>query len=56
MPEPNSSPLTEFLDKVPAPDEIRREITENLRKGKLLRQLLKLAEQRERVEEVSSCK
>jgi len=56
MPESDSSTLTEFLDKVPTPDEIRREITENLRKGKLLRQLLRIAEQRQAVEEVSTCK
>ena len=55
MPEANDD-LVGFLDKVPSPEEIRRKITENLRQGKLLRQLLKLAEQRKAVEEVSSCK
>jgi hypothetical protein len=55
MPESDST-LAEFLDKVPKPDEIKRRITENLRKGKLLRQLLRLAEQRQAVEEVSSCR
>jgi hypothetical protein len=55
MPESDST-LAEFLDKVPQSDEIRRRITENLRQGKLLRQLLRIAEQRQKVEEVSECK
>ena len=55
MPEADTNTLAEFLEKVPTPDEIRRKITENLRQKKLLRQLLKLAEQRQAVEEVSEC-
>ena len=54
MPEQNDK-LETFLDKVPKPDEIRRKLCENLRQTKLLRQLLRIAEQRQRVEEVSSC-
>jgi hypothetical protein len=54
MPETNDE-LTRLLEKVPSPEEIRRRITENLRQGKLLRQLLRLAEQRKAVEEVSTC-
>ncbi len=48
--------LVKLLEKVPSPEDIRRRITENLRQGKLLRQLLKVAEQRQAVEEVSTCK
>ncbi len=50
--------IDNLLDHVniPKPDEIRRRIAENIRQRQFLRQLLKLAEQRQRVEEVSSCK
>ncbi len=40
---------------IPKPDEIRQRIAENIRERQLLRQLLKLAEQRHAVEEVSTC-
>ncbi len=40
---------------IPKPTEIKRRIAENIRQRQLLRQLLKLAEQRQRVEEVSKC-
>jgi len=40
---------------IPKPDEIRRRIAENIRERQLLRQLLKLAEQRQALEEVSTC-
>ena len=46
--------LETFLEKVPAPDEIRRRLTENIRLGKLLRQVLRLAEQRDAVQEVAA--
>lgn len=52
----SSTDLDRFLDKVPEPDEVRRKITENLRQAKLLKQILRISEQRERVKEVSSCK
>jgi hypothetical protein len=52
MPESNT-PIVDFLDKVPPPDEVRRQIAVNLRQGKLLRQVLRMAEQRESVREVS---
>jgi hypothetical protein len=48
--------LSQYLEKVPKPDEIRRQLTANLRQAKLLRQLLRIAEQRQAVEEVSSCR
>jgi hypothetical protein len=55
MPDSNTD-LIAFLDKVPPSDEIRRRIAENLRQKKLLQQLLRIAEQRDEVEEVSACK
>jgi hypothetical protein len=55
MPDSNTD-LTEFLAKVPKPDEIRRKLCETVRQEKLLKQLLRISEQRQRVEEVSSCK
>jgi hypothetical protein len=48
--------LSQYLEKVPKPEEIRRELTANLREAKLLRQLLRISEQRQQVEEVSSCR
>jgi hypothetical protein len=48
--------LAEFIKRIPMPDEIKDRLAENLHEAKLLRQLLKIAEQREAVEEVSSCK
>jgi len=44
--------ITQFLNDLPAPDEVRRRLTENLREARLLRQILKLSEQREKVREV----
>ncbi len=38
-------------DSVPAPNEIRDKLSENIREARLLRQLLKLSEQRIAVEE-----
>jgi hypothetical protein len=53
-----SKTADDLLDEVniPEPTEIRRRIAENIRQRQLLRQLLKLAEQRKAVEEVSTCK
>jgi len=50
-----SEKINDLLDqvKIPKPEEIRRRIAENIRQRQLLRQLLKLAEQRKAVEEVS---
>ena len=55
MPE-SSTDLSKFIEKVPKPEEIRRELTANLREAKLLRQLLRISEQRQQVEEVSACR
>ena len=41
---------------IPKPDEVRQQIAENLRQRQLLRQLLKLAEQRRALTEVSLCR
>ena len=43
-----------FVRQIPDPPEIRERIAENLRERQLLRQLLKLSEQRQKVREVSS--
>jgi hypothetical protein len=48
--------LKQYLETLPASKEIRDRLCENLREARLLRQLLKLAEQREKVREVSTCK
>jgi len=48
------SQLEEYIERLPSSTEVRRKIAENLREGKLLRQVLKMAEQREKVEEVRS--
>jgi hypothetical protein len=50
---PDTHTLGEFLDKVPSSGEVRRRIAENIREGKLLRQLLRIADQRESVQEVA---
>ena len=47
--------LAKFIDKIPTPDEIKDRLAENLHEAKLLRQLLKIAEQKQQVEEVASC-
>jgi len=51
-----AKPIEGYLDNIPEPEEIRVRIAENIRQRQLLRQLLKLAEQRRKVEEVSPCK
>ncbi len=43
--------LTKYLDQLPEPQEIRDRLSANLRENRLLRQLLKLSEQREKVRE-----
>jgi len=47
-----SEPLEAFLARIPDPNEVRRRIAENLNERQLLRHVLKLAEQREKVHEV----
>jgi len=48
--------LSQYLEKVPEPDAIRRELTATIRQEKLLRQLLRISEQRQAVEEATTCK
>ena len=48
--------VDEYIDNLPKPAEIRLKLCENYRQANLLRRLLKLSEQREKVKEVSSCK
>jgi hypothetical protein len=47
--------LDQYLERLPPPNEIRDRLCRNFREAKLLRQLLKLSEQRQRVREVSPC-
>ena len=47
--------LAEFIKRIPTPDEIKDRLAENLHEAKLLRQLLKIAEQKREVEEAASC-
>jgi len=49
------SPTTAYLDRLPEEQEIRQRLSKNLRERTLLRQLLKIAEQRRKVEEATSC-
>ena len=41
--------LARYLERLPEPKAIRNRLSENVREARLLRQLLKLAEQRDRV-------
>jgi len=43
--------LHQYIESLPTPKEIRNRLCENLREARLLRQLLKLAEQHEKVRE-----
>ncbi len=43
------TPLSEFIDRIPPPRRIRDRLAENLRENRLLRQLLRMSEQREKV-------
>lgn len=43
-----------FLQKLPTPDDVRRELSRNIREQRLLKQVLKLVEQRARVQEVAT--
>lgn len=53
MSESNSA-VTQYVEAIPTPEEIRKKLAANVREAKLLRQILRLAEQREKVREVSS--
>lgn len=50
MPEDSKTVVNEVLAALPSPAEIRRRIAENHQERQLLRQLLKLAEQRANTE------
>ena len=43
--------IKEFVGCIPEPDEIKAKLSLNMREAKMLRQLLRLSEQRERVRE-----
>ena len=45
--------ISACLERLPSPAEIRRELSKNVREKNLLRQLLKISEQREKVREVT---
>ena len=45
--------LTRFVQDLPAPEVVRRELSRNLREQRLLKQLLKVSEQQKRVAEVA---
>lgn len=47
-----SETVDAFVERLPRPEEIRRKLSANYREARLLRQILKIAEQREKVEEV----
>ena len=47
--------LGEFIERIPTPDEIKDRLAVNLHEAKLLRQLLKISEQRQELKEVSFC-
>lgn len=49
---PQAQSIEGYLQSLPSMEEIRRRITENARERRLLRQLLKLRDQRDRVQEV----
>ncbi len=45
--------IKRFTEQIPDPEKIRERIAENLRERQLLRQMLRLSEQRAKVREVS---
>ena len=50
MPEPTQAESSDgFLNHIPEPQEVRRRIAENIRQRQFLRQVLKLAEQRQSI-------
>lgn len=46
--------LTECLRRLPAPEELRAQLVRNIEENRLLRKLLKLSEQRQRVEQAKA--
>ncbi len=53
MPGPQIT-IEEYLDQLPPSAEVRRKLAENLREARLLRKVLAISEQREKVGEVRS--
>ena len=51
MEKVNDTEVSRYLKNLPKIETIRQELCVNLRQAKLLRQLLRIAEQRDRVEE-----
>jgi len=49
-----TSDLRKYIEQIPSSDEIRRRLDQTAEESKLLRRLLRLAVQREKVEEVST--
>lgn len=47
------SDVRSFIEELPPADVVRRELSRNMREQRLLKQILKLSEQREKVREVS---
>ena len=43
--------LTEYLRRLPKPDDLRSKLARNIEENRLLRKLLRLSEQRQKVEE-----
>lgn len=52
----STSHVDSFIEQIPTPDEIRDRLGENLRQKRLLKEMLKLAEKRQGVRNVSGTK
>ncbi len=46
--------LADYIERMPPPGEIRHRLCENLREARLLRQLLRLSEQRQKTKEAAT--
>jgi len=46
--------LEKYLENIPKPQELRNRLSENLREARLIRQLLKIAEQSKRLEQAAA--
>ena len=46
-----SKALVTFIDEIPSPAEIRKNLSANLKEARLLRQLLRISEQKQRADE-----
>ena len=52
----SQSQLDDYLSKIPPPAEIKERLEKKLEETSVLRQLLRLSQQREKVKEGRSCK